>query len=108
LSARQWWNSRAVTDIIDDEQQQRFEATVDGRVAELTYRVHDDRIVLVHTGVPDELGGHGLGGELVRAAVRRARAEGLTVVPRCTYARKWLEEHATEVSGLEIDWETSQ
>jgi uncharacterized protein len=62
--------------------------------------------VLVHTGVPDALGGHGVGGELVRAALQRAEREGLTVVPLCPYAREWLENHPDEAAGVEIDWRT--
>src|SRR5215210_4102029 len=102
------WNTPAVTDIIDNEQLQRFETTVDGLVAELTYRVRGDRIVLVHTGVPDELGGRGIAGDLGRAATQRAQADGLTIVPRCEYARGWLEKHAAETSQLTIDWDAAQ
>ncbi len=31
-----------------------------------------NRLVLVHTGVPEEWGGHGIGGRLVRAALAHA------------------------------------
>ena len=84
----------AVTDNTDAS---RFELTVDGHLAELAYRLDGDRLVLVHTGVPDELGGRGLGGVLVRAALDRAAAEDLTIVPRCPFARSWLEKHPDEV-----------
>ena len=49
--------------------------------AELDYHLNGSRLVLVHTEVPAALGGHGLGGRLVRAALDRAGREGLTVVP---------------------------
>jgi hypothetical protein len=93
-----------MADITDNEDQQRFETTIDGRLAELTYRLEGDRMVLTHTGVPSELGGRGLGGELVRAAAARAQAQGLTIVPRCSYARDWLEKNAGETAGLAVDW----
>jgi uncharacterized protein len=94
-------NDPTVTDHLD---RHRFELEVDGIVAELVYRRRGDRLVLVHTGVPDELGGRGLGGLLVRAAVDLAEAEGLTVVPECPYARAWLEKHPEEAARIAIEW----
>ena len=60
--------------------------------------------MLVHTGVPDELGGRGLGGVLVRAALERAVAESLTLVPECPFARSWLEKHPDDAARVTIDW----
>jgi predicted GNAT family acetyltransferase len=94
-------DSLAVTDNADAS---RFELTVDGQVAELVYRRRADRLVLVHTGVPEALGGHGLGGLLVSAAVERAAAEQLTVVPLCSFARAWLEQHPEVAGRATIDW----
>ncbi|MBF6555593.1 MAG: N-acetyltransferase [Acidimicrobiales bacterium] len=47
-------------------------------------------MVLIHTEVPEELAGHGVGGRLVRASLDRAAREGLTIVPLCPFARRWL------------------
>jgi predicted GNAT family acetyltransferase len=90
--------------VVDDAAASRFEVEVDGHVAELVYRPQGHRLVLVHTGVPDELGGRGVGGQLVRAALARAAAEDLTIVPRCPFARAWLEKHPGEVAGVAIEW----
>ena len=84
--------------VVDNEAASRFEVSIDGHVAELVYRRHGDRLVLVHTGVPEELEGRGVGGMLVKAAIERAVQQGLTVVPRCPFARRWLERHP-EVAG---------
>jgi predicted GNAT family acetyltransferase len=97
-----------MTDIVDNPAESRFEVTIDGELAELVYRLRGKRLVLVHTEVPDALGGHGLGGELVRAAVQRAAREGLTVVPVCPYAREWLEKHPDEAAAVDIDWRTPE
>ena len=91
-------------EITDNTTAKRFELTRDGHTAELVYRLNGKRLVLVHTGVPDALGGHGLGGELVRAAIRRAVRDGLTIVPVCPYAREWLEKHPDAVGEVAIDW----
>jgi len=84
--------------VVDNEAESRFEVSVDGHVAELVYRRHGDRLVLAHTGVPDELEGRGVGGMLVNAAIERAVEQGLTVVPQCPFARRWLERHP-DVAG---------
>lgn len=92
--------------VTDEVEAHRFELTVDGHTAELVYRADGDRLVLVHTGVPDELEGRGIGGRLVRAALERAEREGLTVVPSCPFARGWLQRHPDEAARVKIDWPT--
>lgn len=73
-------------------------------VAELRYHRSGDRLALLHTGVPAHLEGRGIGGALVRAAVALAETEGLTVVPYCPFARRWLEEHPDVAATVTIDW----
>lgn len=90
--------------VIDDAADHRFLVAEDGAEAELVYRAEEGRLILVHTGVPDELGGRGIGSRLVRAALRRARETGETVVPWCPFARKWLEDHPDEAAEVTIDW----
>lgn len=88
----------------DDTDRHRFEVTEDGHTAELVYRLEGDHLRLVHTGVPEELGGRGIGGVLVQAAVDRAAAEGLTIIPDCPFARGWLEKHPDEAGRATIAW----
>ena len=38
--------------------------------------------------------------------VDRARAEGLTIVPWCPYARHWLRGHPDATRAVSIDWHT--
>ena len=92
----------AVTDNKDGSQ---LEIRADGQLAELMYRTRAGRLILVHTEVPEALGGRGLGGELVRAAIRKAKAESMTLVPLCPFARSWLERHPDEAKAVPVDWE---
>jgi uncharacterized protein len=92
----------ADTPIVDNTAAGRFEYRDGEHLAELIYRVAGNRLVLVHTGVPDELGGRGLGGELVRAALDKARAEDLVVDPQCPFASGWLRKHPDEREGVLI------
>jgi predicted GNAT family acetyltransferase len=78
--------------ITDDQAASRLELAAEGQaadvqLAELVYRRSGSRLVLVHTGVPRALEGRGVGGALIRAAVAKAAAEGLTVVPLCRSPR---------------------
>lgn len=85
-----------------NDDRDRFESTVDGHTAFLTYRREDDQIVLIHTEVPKELGGRGLGSELARAALEHARDNGLTVVPECPFVRSFLERHPDEAERVNV------
>jgi uncharacterized protein len=91
-------------DVIDNTDASRFELRADGQLAELVYRIRGDRLVLVHTEVPVELEGRGIGGRLVTAALDRAAREGLTLVPLCPFARGWLERHPEAASKVVIEW----
>jgi predicted GNAT family acetyltransferase len=90
--------------VVDEKSASRFAVTIDGHVAELLYGRKGDHLTLVHTGVPEALGGRGLGGKLVRAAVDVAVTEGLTLVPVCEFARGWLESHPDVASRVNIEW----
>jgi predicted GNAT family acetyltransferase len=90
--------------VTDNAEQSRFEVDADGEMAELKYRLRAGRLVLIHTEVPDSLGGRGLGGELVLGAIGKASDEGLTIVPLCPFARGWLERHLDDAARVTIDW----
>ncbi len=92
--------------VIDQPDRGRFVETIDGEVAELFYRIADGLMVLIHTEVPDALGGRGIGGHLVRAAVDRAARDSLTIVPLCPFARHWLETHPDEAAATPVDWQS--
>jgi len=72
--------------VVDDPEHQRLLIERADGVAELDYERDGDRFVVIHTEVPESARGEGLGGALVRAALERAAAEGLTVAPLCPYA----------------------
>ena len=90
--------------VIDQPEEGRFVVELEGHTAELVYRAESGRLILVHTGVPSELEGRGIGSVLVRAAVARAAEQGLTVVPWCPFARQWLQAHPDVADSVTIDW----
>jgi len=81
-------------DIRNNEQQSRFETTVDGHTGYTAYLLEGpNRIVFTHTIVPDELGGRGIAGAIVKFALDYAREKQLTVVPQCPYVAAYLRKH---------------
>jgi predicted GNAT family acetyltransferase len=83
-------NNQSVT---HDEAAQRFELLVDGARALLTYRRFPDRILLLHTEVPQPFEGHGLAARLSRSALDFARTNHLRVVPLCPYVSSFIQKH---------------
>lgn len=71
----------------------RFELACGERWAVAEYRRENDLLVITHTFVPVECRGRGLAEKVVRAAMEFARAEGLRVVPQCSYVEVFLRRH---------------
>jgi predicted GNAT family acetyltransferase len=79
--------------ITHDPQRHRFETTVEGHEAHVEYLLVGEFMTITHTWVPEAIGGRGIAGALVRAALDHARAEGLKVRPHCPYADAWMRKH---------------
>jgi predicted GNAT family acetyltransferase len=86
--------------ISDAPERKRFELTVDGELAGfLIYRAREGLIALIHTEVEDGYEGRGLGGQLARFALDRARDQSLAVLPFCPFVNDWMKRHS-EYSDL--------
>jgi predicted GNAT family acetyltransferase len=71
----------------------RFELVVDGQVAAAYYHPSSGVITFLHTEVPAELSGRGIGTKLLRGALEMVRAEGLKVVAKCPFVSAFLGKH---------------
>lgn len=83
----------ASLDISNDQANNRFEAHTGGKTAFLLYLRMPGKLVLVHTEVPSELAGRGIGSALVRVGIEFASEQGLTVVPLCPFATDYIRRH---------------
>lgn len=88
--------------ILHDAAQGRFSATVDGHTGYVEYVVRDGVMDILHTIVPKEIGGRGIAGRLVEAALEHARDAGLKVRASCEYAAAWMTRHPG-YAGLRVD-----
>lgn len=75
----------------------RYELEVDGHVAFADYELEGGRMILPHTVVPAAIGGRGVAARLVKAALADAKAQGLKVVPACSYVAAYIRRHPDEV-----------
>ncbi|MBN2385716.1 MAG: N-acetyltransferase [Anaerolineales bacterium] len=82
--------------VIHNPQAGRFEIESEGLLAVLEYQLHDSEIVFTHTSVPEALGGQGLGSRLAAAGLAYARAQGLSVVPLCSFVAAYIQRHPEE------------
>ena len=83
-----------MAEVKDNRQESRFELEAGGATAIAAYRLSEGgRIVFTHTEVPQALEGQGIGSALIRGALEHVRAEGLKVVPACSFVRGWIERH---------------
>ena len=82
-----------MTEILHEVPEQRFVTQAEGHAARLDYIENEGRLTITHTIVPPEIGGRGIAGELVRAALAYARDAGLKVDPQCSYADAWMRRH---------------
>jgi predicted GNAT family acetyltransferase len=79
--------------VSDNRAQQRYELAVDGHVAASDYEIADGVITFVHTEVPPELGGKGIGSKLIKGALDQVRAGGLKVIAQCPFVKAYIEKH---------------
>jgi predicted GNAT family acetyltransferase len=72
---------------------QRFETVIDGQLCRADYRLTGNVLTMHHTEVPQSLQGRGIAGQLVRAAIEHARAQGLRIAPHCPYVETYMRRH---------------
>ena len=71
----------------------QFEAMVDGHKAELVYRLKENKIYLMHTWVPDEIGHRGIAAALALHALKYADSNDLEIIIFCPFVKAFAEKH---------------
>ena len=82
-----------MTAVVDNAAEHRFELEEDGLLAFADYRRDGDKLVIPHVEADPALRGKGSAGRLMEGVVAAARAEGLTIVPLCSYAAAYMRRH---------------
>ena len=86
--------STPTTQVTDQPDHGRFEATVDGVHAGYAYYRRENGVVtFTHTEVEDAFEGQGVGSRLVSHALDVVRSAGQVVRPECPFVREYIERH---------------
>ena len=86
--------TRALNPLVtDNAAAHRFELVEAGQTAFADYVRRDGRLVIPHVEAPVALRGTGAAGRLMEGVAAHARAEGVQIVPLCSYAAAWLQRH---------------
>ncbi len=74
-------------------EKQRFEWTEDDILSVLEYELQNGVMAIMHTGVPEAVGGRGIAGDITKFALDTAREQGWAVRPICSYAAAYMRRH---------------
>lgn len=77
----------------NNKAESRFEFDLEGQTGLIDYREEDGLVYLVHTEVPESLGGQGFGTEMVRQALEEIRKHDAKVVPRCSFVAAYINKN---------------
>lgn len=94
-----------MTDFRDVPAEQRFEqgfTAPDGApgIVWADYAVQGDRRAILHVEAEDALRGSGAAGRFMASLADHARAEGIRLTPRCSYAVAWFKRHPDQSDVL--------
>ena len=82
--------------VIENTAAHRFELPIDGSdgdIAAAYYRAENDRVILIHTEVPHQFTGQGIGSQLARGVFDAIRARGGKIVLRCSFMGGYYARH---------------
>ena len=86
-------NKTGIPEVINNQQTHQFEIRIEDKVAFIPYSLKEDMIALLHTEVPEELGGRGIGTKLALYALNYAKEHHLKIDLYCPFITKYVDGH---------------
>jgi predicted GNAT family acetyltransferase len=83
-----------MTEVQNNTAKHRYELEVEGHIAASYHEQSGNVVTFIHTEVPKELEGKGIGSKLVKGALDQVRANGLKVVAQCPFVKGYIGKHA--------------
>ncbi|MEO9484474.1 MAG: GNAT family N-acetyltransferase [Ekhidna sp.] len=81
----------------DNESESRFELSLDGEIAFIDYKIgKSGDVYFVHTEVPKQLGGKGIGHKLVRESLEIIEQNDCLIIPLCPFVKSFLKSHISD------------
>ncbi len=88
--------------VVNNQSEQRFEATIEGETAgTLDYFLDGRVLVTTHTVVSHDFEGRGVGSQLAAAALSDAQTNGWLVRPECSFISHYIVKHPEFADLLE-------
>lgn len=88
-------------EIIHNQDNGRFETSVEGQVAFVKYIRNGEQLIIVSTSVPKELEGRGIAAALTKYALEYAIENELSVDAVCSYTQVYINRHPEYKSLLD-------
>jgi uncharacterized protein len=89
-------------EIKDNREMHRFELPLEGGALAVSYyKEEDGRVVLLHTEVPHELSGQGIGSRLARGVFESLRTKGRRVIAKCPFMAAYASRHPEYLAMLD-------
>lgn len=79
--------------LVINTDKRRFEFYIDDSVAFIEYKLKGDDILLMHTKVPEELQGMGIGNALILKSLQEIELRKLRLVPLCPFVKSFLRKN---------------
>jgi len=80
--------------VVKNDESKRFELTIDGHIAFIDFTQRGtDVIKLIHTEVPDQLGGRGIAAVLVEKTLQYLEDSHFSLYPICPYVFAYIKKH---------------
>ncbi len=79
--------------LVKNEKEHRFEIEVEGIIAFIDYKETHSQIALVHTEVPEIIGGKGVAAALVEKTLNYLEKHDNTLLPFCPYVFAYIKKH---------------
>ena len=81
------------SEVVNNVEDSRFELRVGDHLAYIDYTLKKDRIVYIHTEVPQALEGQGVGSRLAQHALTYAQEQDLRVILQCPFVAAYIKRH---------------
>ncbi|MDQ8027735.1 MAG: GNAT family N-acetyltransferase [Brevundimonas sp.] len=87
-------------EIRNNPDQNRYELTIDGQVAVVTYNLSPPNLMITETLVPQALEGQGIANRLAQYVIADARARELLLLPVCPFFSAYLKKHPEHAEAV--------
>ena len=89
--------------LIDNKEHKQYEYRLDQYVPHISYKKKGKTIALLHTNIPSELRGKGVGSMLVKDVLEDISNQNLQLIPLCSFVARYIKNNPEYKSLLPKD-----